>query len=102
MLAPLPPPPPFPSHPPPPSLPPQLYPYHLAPCVDRLLRISPFKYYSDTLFQALKEELSYDRLPNFMVGGCFLGEVGGGEAGWEGKGRGGGGAPEQCVLVWAT
>lgn len=31
------------------------------------MRITPFKYYCDVLFMTLKEEKSYDRIPNFTV-----------------------------------
>eukprot|EP00775_Hariotina_reticulata_P005967 gene5967-6206_t len=45
----------------------RLYPYHLADYIARVLRITPFKYYSDVLFLTLKDEKSYDRIPNFTA-----------------------------------
>lgn len=48
----------------------QLYPYHLADHVCRVLRVTPFKYYIDVLFLTLKDEKSYDRIPNFTVCLC--------------------------------
>lgn len=45
----------------------QLYPYHLAGYAARVMRITPFKYYCDVLFMMLKDEKSYDRIPNFTV-----------------------------------
>lgn len=50
---------------PPPAL--QLYPYHLSEYVCRVMRMTPFKYYNDVLFLTLKDEKSYDRIPNFTV-----------------------------------
>jgi hypothetical protein len=32
-----------------------------------VVRVTPFKYYSEVLFLTLKEEKSYDRIPNFTV-----------------------------------
>jgi hypothetical protein len=46
---------------------PQIFPYHLSEYVCRVQRASPFKYYSDVLFLTLKEERSYDTIPNFTV-----------------------------------
>eukprot|EP00879_Flechtneria_rotunda_P023299 GHRR01024648.1.p1 GENE.GHRR01024648.1~~GHRR01024648.1.p1 ORF type:complete len:247 (+),score=73.57 GHRR01024648.1:732-1472(+) len=45
----------------------RLYPYHLAEYVARVLRVTPFKYYTNVLFLNLKEERSYDRIPNFTA-----------------------------------
>ena len=45
----------------------QLFPYHLSDYVCRVLRYTPFKYYSDIMLSVLKVEKSYDRLPNFTV-----------------------------------
>jgi len=45
----------------------QIYPYHLADYVSRIMRVSPFKYNSDLLYSVIKEEKSYDFLPNFTV-----------------------------------
>jgi hypothetical protein len=32
-----------------------------------VVRVTPFRYYSEVLFLTLKEEKSYDRIPNFTV-----------------------------------
>lgn len=45
----------------------QVYPYHLSDYVCRVVRVTPFRYYSEVLFLTLKEEKSYDRIPNFTV-----------------------------------
>ena len=47
--------------------PPQLFPYHLADYVVRVKRLTPFQYYADMLQQVMKDEKSYDRVPNFTV-----------------------------------
>ncbi|XP_006655225.2 protein FAM91A1-like [Oryza brachyantha] len=44
-----------------------LYPYHLADYICRVMRISPFKYYCDILFEAMKNEQPYDSIPNFSA-----------------------------------
>ncbi len=46
---------------------PQLFPYHLTDYVCQVLRITPFKYYCDLLFAVMREEKSYDFIPNFTV-----------------------------------
>lgn len=54
----------------------QLFPYHLADYVCRVLRVTPFRYYCDLLFTVMREEKSYDQIPNFTVrhvtGMCHL------------------------------
>ncbi|KAK9836344.1 hypothetical protein WJX81_007135 [Elliptochloris bilobata] len=45
----------------------RLFPYHLAEHVCRDLRVSPFRYYTDLLCSALREEQSYDQIPNFTA-----------------------------------
>lgn len=45
----------------------QLFPYHLAEYVCRVLRVTPFKYYIDLLFHVMRDEHSYDYIPNFTV-----------------------------------
>ena len=45
----------------------QLFPYHLADYVSRILRVTPFKYYCDLLYTVMREEKSYDQIPNFAV-----------------------------------
>ncbi len=46
----------------------QLFPYHLSDYVCRVLRVTPFRYYCDLLFTVMREEKSYDQIPNFTVG----------------------------------
>ncbi len=48
----------------------QLFPYHLAENICRDLRVSPFRYYVDLLCAVLREEQSYDQIPNFTVRCC--------------------------------
>ena len=45
----------------------RIFPYHLAHYVCRVLRVSPFKYYSDTCYSSLAAEMSFSELPNFTV-----------------------------------
>ncbi|WIA36338.1 hypothetical protein OEZ86_007659 [Tetradesmus obliquus] len=45
----------------------RVYPYHLSDYVCRVVRVTPFRYYSEVLFLTLKEEKSYDRIPNFTA-----------------------------------
>lgn len=60
---------------------PQLFPYHLSDYLCRVARLTPFKYYGDMVAALMREERSYDRIPNFTVGvGVGVGE---------GEGRGG-------------
>ncbi|XP_022975935.1 protein FAM91A1-like [Cucurbita maxima] len=44
-----------------------LFPYHLAEYVCRVMRISPFRYYCDMLFEVMKNENPYDSIPNFSA-----------------------------------
>ncbi|XP_027333582.1 protein FAM91A1-like [Abrus precatorius] len=44
-----------------------LYPYHLAEYVCRVMRVSSFRYYCDMIFEVMKNEQSYDRIPNFSA-----------------------------------
>ncbi|XP_022884869.1 protein FAM91A1 [Olea europaea var. sylvestris] len=44
-----------------------LFPYHLAEYVCRVMRISPFKYYCDMIFEVMKNEQPYDSIPNFSA-----------------------------------
>ncbi|GER54104.1 protein FAM91A1 [Striga asiatica] len=44
-----------------------LFPYHLAEYVCRVMRVSPFKYYCDILFEVMKNEQPYDSIPNFSA-----------------------------------
>ena len=50
----------------------QLFPYHLADYACRVLRVTPFRYYIDLLFLVMREEKSYDQIPNFTVGHSLL------------------------------
>ena len=50
----------------------QLFPYHLADYACRVLRMTPFRYYIDLLFLVMREEKSYDQIPNFTVGRSLL------------------------------
>jgi hypothetical protein len=59
---------PSPLHVPPPAPTPQIFPYHLSEYVCRVQRTSPFKYYREVLFLTLRDERSYDTIPNFTVG----------------------------------
>lgn len=45
----------------------QLFPYHVAEYVCRVLRVTPFRYYCDLLFMVMRDERSYDYIPNFTV-----------------------------------
>ena len=52
----------------------QLFPYHLAEYVCRMMRLTPFRYYSSLLADAMREDLPYDAIPNFTVSlGVLLG-----------------------------
>ncbi|XP_028800326.1 protein FAM91A1 isoform X2 [Neltuma alba] len=44
-----------------------LFPYHLAEYICRIMRISPFKYYCDIIFEVMKNEQPYDSIPNFSA-----------------------------------
>ncbi|CAI9753531.1 unnamed protein product [Fraxinus pennsylvanica] len=44
-----------------------LFPYHLAEYVCRVMRVSPFKYYCDMIFEVMKNEQPYDSIPNFSA-----------------------------------
>jgi len=45
----------------------QMYPYHLAFYITRVMRITPFRYYTDMLAAMLVAEKAYHQLPNFTV-----------------------------------
>ncbi|CAL8463740.1 g3274 [Coccomyxa elongata] len=45
----------------------RLFPYHLSDYVCRVLRVTPFRYYCDLLFTVMREEKSYDQIPNFTA-----------------------------------
>lgn len=44
-----------------------LFPYHLAEYVCRVLRLSPFRYYCDIIFEVMRNEQPYDSIPNFSA-----------------------------------
>ncbi|KAJ0979862.1 hypothetical protein J5N97_015336 [Dioscorea zingiberensis] len=44
-----------------------LFPYHLGEYVCRVMRVSPFKYYCDMIFEVMKSEQPYDSIPNFSA-----------------------------------
>ncbi|KAL8172343.1 hypothetical protein V2J09_024147 [Rumex salicifolius] len=44
-----------------------LFPYHLAEYVCRVMRVSPFRYYCDMLFEVMRNEQPYDSIPNFSA-----------------------------------
>lgn len=48
-----------------------LFPYHLADIVTKGLRVTPFIYYVDVLRDLLKNDRSYDTLPNFTAADCL-------------------------------
>lgn len=47
-----------------------LFPYHLADIITKGLRVTPFNYYVDVLSYLLKNDRSYDTLPNFTAADC--------------------------------
>lgn len=44
-----------------------LFPYHLSEYVCRVMRVSPFRYYCDIIFEVMKNEQPYDSIPNFSA-----------------------------------
>uniref|UniRef100_A0A1L8DBA4 Protein FAM91A1 n=1 Tax=Nyssomyia neivai TaxID=330878 RepID=A0A1L8DBA4_9DIPT len=48
-----------------------LFPYHLADIVTKGLRVTPFNYYLDVLSFLLRNDKSYDTLPNFTAVDCL-------------------------------
>ncbi|XVF36656.1 hypothetical protein REPUB_Repub19eG0076000 [Reevesia pubescens] len=44
-----------------------LFPYHLVEYVCRVMRVSPFRYYCDMIFEVMKNEQPYDSIPNFSA-----------------------------------
>ena len=53
----------------------RIFPYHLGHYICRVLRVSPFKYYSDLCYSSLAAELSFSELPNFTVSEMTLSRV---------------------------
>jgi hypothetical protein len=45
----------------------RVFPYHMSHEICGRLRVTPFKYYFDVLFQAMRNELPYDQIPNFVA-----------------------------------
>jgi hypothetical protein len=48
-----------------------LYPYHLIDVFASGLRILPFEYYLTILQNVMKEERSYDSIPNFVAADIY-------------------------------
>ncbi|XP_011626382.1 protein FAM91A1 isoform X1 [Amborella trichopoda] len=44
-----------------------LFPYHLAEYVCRVMRVSPFRYYCDMIYEVMRNEQPYDSIPNFSA-----------------------------------
>ncbi|KAL3514217.1 hypothetical protein ACH5RR_026934 [Cinchona calisaya] len=44
-----------------------LFPYHLAEYVCRVMRLSPFRYYCEIIFEVMRNEQPYDSIPNFSA-----------------------------------
>lgn len=44
-----------------------MYPYHLASYINRTMRVTPLRYYTDMLTAMLVAEKAYHALPNFTV-----------------------------------
>ncbi|XP_024528555.1 protein FAM91A1 isoform X1 [Selaginella moellendorffii] len=44
-----------------------LFPYHLSENICRLMRVSPFRYYCDMLYEVMRNEKPYDSIPNFSA-----------------------------------
>ncbi|KAF6152128.1 hypothetical protein GIB67_031450, partial [Kingdonia uniflora] len=44
-----------------------LFPYQLAEYVCRVMRVSPFRYYCDMIFEVMRNEQPYDSIPNFSA-----------------------------------
>eukprot|EP01114_Cavostelium_apophysatum_P023794 TRINITY_DN9078_c0_g1_i1.p1 TRINITY_DN9078_c0_g1~~TRINITY_DN9078_c0_g1_i1.p1 ORF type:complete len:782 (+),score=207.84 TRINITY_DN9078_c0_g1_i1:79-2424(+) len=47
-----------------------LYPYHISDVLNKGLKLTPFKYYLDMMQEVMKNELSYDRIPNWTAIDC--------------------------------
>ena len=45
----------------------QIFPYHLGEYICRILRVSPFKYYTNILADTMKDDKPYDSIPNFTA-----------------------------------
>lgn len=48
-----------------------LFPYHLADIITKGLRVTPFNYYLDVISTLVKNDKSYDTLPNFTAADCL-------------------------------
>ena len=64
-----------PAHPPLRPLIRQLYPYHLSDVMVLKLNTTPFTYYYDILSDMLKNDRSYDSLPNFTAADCVFAQT---------------------------
>lgn len=47
-----------------------MFPYHLADIITKGLRVTPFNYYLNVIGKLLKNDKSYDTLPNFTAADC--------------------------------
>eukprot|EP01116_Phalansterium_solitarium_P011294 TRINITY_DN26928_c0_g1_i1.p1 TRINITY_DN26928_c0_g1~~TRINITY_DN26928_c0_g1_i1.p1 ORF type:complete len:757 (+),score=190.56 TRINITY_DN26928_c0_g1_i1:84-2354(+) len=47
-----------------------LFPYHLSDVMVRSLRVTPFRYYLEIIENVMRNEFSYDRVPNFTAVDC--------------------------------
>lgn len=47
-----------------------MYPYHLADVMVQKLQVTPYDYYFDILSTMLRNDRSYDSLPNFTAADC--------------------------------
>lgn len=48
-----------------------LYPYHLAADLSRLKQHTPFEYYLEMMHETIRQEKSYDTIPNFTAADCM-------------------------------
>ena len=48
-----------------------LYPYHLAADLSRLKQHTPFEYYLEMMYETIRQEKSYDTIPNFTAADCM-------------------------------
>lgn len=48
-----------------------IFPYHLADIVTKGLRVTPFNFYLEVIAYLLKNDKSYDTLPNFTAADCL-------------------------------
>ena len=48
----------------------QLFPYHLADAIVPVLRVTPFQYYQEMMYELMLRDRTYDTLPNFTAKDC--------------------------------